>query len=59
MNTIAETVEIDGLANNMYSLYCKYPNNKICAIKEFRRLTSCSLSEGKHYIDTYYKSIDK
>lgn len=59
ITTSKDCIQLNGVTIDMYSLYCKYPNDKISAIKEFRKLTSCSLSDGKHHIDAYYKDVNK
>lgn len=53
----ADCFTINGKIIDMYTLYCKYPNDKISAIKELRKITGCSLSDGKKHIDNFYRTI--
>lgn len=40
--------------NILEHIYASYPNNKIAAIKEYRKVTGCSLSESKKIIQNFY-----
>ena len=54
-----DCLNINNVLINMYALYCKYPYDKISAIKKIRQLTGCSLTQGKSYVDEYYKTIQR
>lgn len=55
----ADCFTLNGKIVDMYTLYCKYPNDKISAIKELRKITGCSLSEGKKHIDNFYHTVKR